>query len=622
MWLDTYCLMKTIQIDLSGKYLQNEIPTNSIFFKNLTGIGATHIELNIAKRNSLIIEPNVPVIEGKTSGRNDLLGVYEGITTQDIERYLRSNTKFKKIVTTPESLSKIMIVFEAMEIDYLNTYFMLIDECERLIRDAEYRKTILFPLEFFFKFKHKAFVSATAIIPSDPRFKNHKFSIYNVVPTYGIKKDLNVTTTNHTVSSINKAFKTSKADKVFIFLNSIVGSASIIKSLGIASESSIFTSSDGIKDYKNRVKGVTPKHLTDTLDKEKFSKYNFLTSRYFSAVDIDIEECVDILIISDLNSFKHSLIAPQTDLIQIVGRIRNKEYIASINFIVNIPKTIEYTSQESIEKAFNFGIQLRDFLKTASLSTDNQDIKDFMKQIIQINGDKAFFNEDFNTNYFMMDNFRYENLVKSFYASEQRLIEIIGGIAISGTDKKYFKVNHISDVFDLSQTEVKFKSAKMPFKDKFEELISLMENIQESKKESFETPYQVDNSIELEKKIMAEYFEMYEIFLNDGADKLREIGNTQKAIKDYYYLNYDNSHLDKISLIRDLYRKFTIGQEYTQKECLDIFFEIFLEYNPKESRTIIHIERYFEIERFKKRLNRNPNQTRMIKIISPKFNVA
>jgi len=622
VWLDTHCLMKTIHIDLTGKYLQNEIPTKSIFFKNLTGIGATHIELNIAKRNSLIIEPNVPVIEGKTIGRDDVLGVYEGVTTQDIERYLRSNTEFKKIVTTPESLSKIITVFKAMEIDYLNTYFMLIDECERLIRDAEYRKTILFPLEFFFEFKYKAFVSATAIIPSDPRFKDNKFSIYNVVPTYGIKKDLNVITTNHTVSSINKAFKTSKADKVFIFLNSIVGSANIINSLGITNESTIFTSSDGIKDYKNRVKGVIPKHLTDTLDKEKFSKYNFLTSRYFSAVDIDIEECVDILIISDLNLFKHSLIAPQTDLIQIVGRIRKKEYISSINFIVNVPKTIEYTPQESIEKAFNFGIQLRDFLKTASLSTDNQDIKDFMKQIIQINGDKAFFNEDFTTNYFMMDNFKDENLVKSFYASEQRLIEIIEGIAIRGTDKKYFKVNHISEVFDLSQTEVKFKSAKMPFKDKFEELISSMENIQQSKKDSFETPYQVDNSLELEQKIITGYPEMYEIFLNEGAGKLREIGNTQKAIKEYYYLNYDDSHLENVPLIADLYRAFTVGKEYTQAECLDMFFKIFSKYNPNESREIIHIKRFFEIELLRKRLNGDSNQTRIIKIVSPKFKVA
>jgi hypothetical protein len=100
--------MKTKQITLTGKYLNTEIPTNTIFLKNLTGIGATHIELNIAKRNSIIIEPNVPVIIGKTEGREDVLGIYEGITKQDVERYLRTDTEYKKIVTTPESFSKVI----------------------------------------------------------------------------------------------------------------------------------------------------------------------------------------------------------------------------------------------------------------------------------------------------------------------------------------------------------------------------------------------------------------------------------------------------------------------------------------------------------------------------------
>lgn len=58
----------TIEINLSelGKvqYLTEvlpEIPTNTILYKKLTGLGATYGEIT-AKRNSIIIEPNVPVI--------------------------------------------------------------------------------------------------------------------------------------------------------------------------------------------------------------------------------------------------------------------------------------------------------------------------------------------------------------------------------------------------------------------------------------------------------------------------------------------------------------------------------------------------------------------------------
>jgi hypothetical protein len=606
--------MKTKQITLTGKYLNTEIPTNTIFLKNLTGIGATHIELNIAKRNSIIIEPNVPVIIGKTEGREDVLGIYEGITKQDVERYLRTDTEYKKIVTTPESFSKVISAFEDLEIDYLNTYFMLIDECEKLIRDADYRKTILYPLDYFFKFKDKAFVSATAIIPSDPRFKENRFSIRNVVPTYDITRDLNVVTTNHSLSTLNRVLQSSKADKVFIFLNSVVGSSRIIKSLKIESLSSIFTSTDKVKDYKKDIKDVRPNHVTDMIDEESMSKYNFLTSRYFSAVDINIDESVDIVIISDTHSFEHSIIDPNTDLLQIIGRIRNKEKVSEITFIANVPNKIKYAKEESIENVFAFGIQLRDFLKTASFSTDNEDVKDFIDQIVQINGDKAFFNKDFTANHFMMDNYRHENKVKSFYRSEKALIETIENACIRDTKIKYFKVTHTVDTFDIAALDLKLLSVKIPFKDKFETIIQTMESIKKSKKEQFENRYQVDNTLEVERKIITDYPEMYEIFLHEGANKLREIGKTKKAILYYYYLNHDSTHLDNAPLILDLYREFKIGQEYIQREFLDTFFEIFEKYNKGVSRELIHVERFYEIKYSRKRLNGEANQTRMIKI--------
>ena len=39
-----------------------QIPTNTILYKKLTGLGATYGELK-ANRNSIILEPNVPVIK-------------------------------------------------------------------------------------------------------------------------------------------------------------------------------------------------------------------------------------------------------------------------------------------------------------------------------------------------------------------------------------------------------------------------------------------------------------------------------------------------------------------------------------------------------------------------------
>ena len=70
--------MRTINVLINkGEFLidalkregYNEIQSNVILAKTLTGIGATHCELFQAKRHSIIIEPNVPVIIGKRRER-------------------------------------------------------------------------------------------------------------------------------------------------------------------------------------------------------------------------------------------------------------------------------------------------------------------------------------------------------------------------------------------------------------------------------------------------------------------------------------------------------------------------------------------------------------------------
>ena len=72
--------METIEIKISkGQHLsdimQDGIPSNTIIDKTLCGIGATTLEIE-AKRHSIIIEPNVPVIKGKEKKHPDILGVY------------------------------------------------------------------------------------------------------------------------------------------------------------------------------------------------------------------------------------------------------------------------------------------------------------------------------------------------------------------------------------------------------------------------------------------------------------------------------------------------------------------------------------------------------------------
>src|SRR5690606_18089620 len=87
-------IMNTTKIKIDkGQWLGDvieQIETNSIYFKTLTGIGATSLELS-TERNSIIVEPNVPVIDGKKGV--GIFGVKEGITTDKVMQFME-NKKF------------------------------------------------------------------------------------------------------------------------------------------------------------------------------------------------------------------------------------------------------------------------------------------------------------------------------------------------------------------------------------------------------------------------------------------------------------------------------------------------------------------------------------------------
>ncbi|MCM1021525.1 MAG: hypothetical protein NC403_04920 [Muribaculaceae bacterium] len=130
------------------------IPTNVILDKTLTGVGATHCEIH-AKRNSIIIEPNVPVIQCKLDNDDmPLEGVYSKVQPIPLRTYLkREDIPYKKILTTPESFYKIRRETENLGINiYGDDWFCLFDECEKITQDHDYRNSISQPIYDFFKF--------------------------------------------------------------------------------------------------------------------------------------------------------------------------------------------------------------------------------------------------------------------------------------------------------------------------------------------------------------------------------------------------------------------------------------------------------------------------------------
>ena len=233
--------MKTEKLLIEkGQYLSDilpEIPTNSIVSKTVPGCGATTLEIE-TKRNSIIIVPNVPVIHSKCNKYPDLLGVYEGVSVQDIIDYLRTDHTFKKLITTPESYQKIKLAMEKLGLDMFAVFFCLMDECHLLIKDVDYRADIILPIDDFFAYKGKSLVSATVLEFTDPRFEENDFQVLSIEPNYQYGHEIFLLNVNDIFTELEGTIN-AITQPTYFFLNSIDFAFSIIDQLDIAKDSSI-----------------------------------------------------------------------------------------------------------------------------------------------------------------------------------------------------------------------------------------------------------------------------------------------------------------------------------------------------------------------------------------------
>ena len=334
----------------------DNIPSNVILDKTLTGIGATYQELH-AKRHSIIIEPTLPVIHDKAYGKDEILPVYENCKVPDVKRYLqRAEVKYKKVLTTPESFWKIKNACEELKWNMYNTFFCLFDECERLTEDSDFRRKITMPMKDFFQFKGNAFVSATPLEVSDPRFEG--FQRIKITPDFDYKKPLNLIVTNSYDYSVRQLLLEHlvNSSRVFIFLNTTNGIEKIVNSLGIEGQSKIFCSEKSVKKLKK--KGYTN---VASLYSEPIAKYNFLTCRFYSALDIILKVKPDIVMLTNLYEAEHSMIDPYTEAVQICGRFRKEidgSTFNSITHLTNVRNTLKVKTDEEID------IELEEKLKT------------------------------------------------------------------------------------------------------------------------------------------------------------------------------------------------------------------------------------------------------------------
>ena len=446
-------IVKDLSIE-KGSWLSDvmkEIPTNTILNKVMTGCGATTLEINAA-RHSIIIEPNVPVIIGKKAQHDFLFAVYEGTTREDVKTYLAGDEDgYRKIITTPEGFDKkVLPAMYELGIAVYEEYFLLFDECEKPIQDVGYRGDIYLPVEDFFKFKGKAMVSATPILPSDPRFEEQGFEMLRIVPTYDYCKDLTVVITNNTVCVLRKLLERYRkaGEKVCIFFNSTDATLSLIQTLKLQACSKVFCSEKSVRKLKREGFAAVSDNLTE------LAEVNFFTSRFYSAVDIKLDYQPNVIVLTDVFHAPYPMIEPQTEVVQAVGRFRNG--VAKLHHVTNtdsklvcLPRETLIQQLESKEAIYN---------KVAAIPTANEIERGALLEAIGGMDYKRFITRDGKRNHFMWDNAWEDEKIRAYYKYPSTVKAAYKGTPFHTQVVKYDQP--VTDEDRLRRKQAGLKSAK------------------------------------------------------------------------------------------------------------------------------------------------------------------
>lgn len=558
-----------------------EIPTNTILYKSLTGLGATYGELK-AQRHSIIIEPNKPVIFGKCAdpkhGDDNLFGVFEGVYTDDIVKYLERSTKqgkFFKILTTPESFGKIQDAFEEMEIDMRFNCFLLFDECHKIVKDSNFRPDIVLPMDFFFQCRYKALVSATPIEFTDPRFEHQGFQSITIVPDFNCTKEINLHTTNNLLQTTKQVLNEMKDVDIpfFFFCNSTDTIQALMQQLEVLNDSAVFCSEKSVRKLKNR--GFH--NVDDVWRPELMKHYNWLTSRFYNAVDIELAEQPIVLLLTDCYFAEYTTFDPHTDAIQCVGRFRNG--VSSIHHIANTNHNFAIRSREELKGYIDCSEAIYNQLASLYQYSTTNAARDAYRAAMKCVPFAKFLNPNQTKNYFSIDNYVNDTLVHSFYYNPTTLCSAYAEkFTVTRTDYNY----PLGDYERLKRNKI-----GQTIKEKRMEIVAQLELLGECATE-LEMEYKRD-LVNADEFIVTAYDTI-------GKTEIERLNYNRKRINEAIILAKYRERTTGIEVRKLMQNSFEIGKWYTKKYIKNEIKRIFeiLNIVPQKSVTSHTILDFFD----------------------------
>lgn len=334
-----------------------EIPNNAFINKGRCGNGGNYLELNNRKRCTLLVVPTREIIYSMIEEDETIQPFYSEITSHELTIFLKQDGNSKKVISTPESLRRIMEISSAIETKnssmwelIKSTWFLLLDECHSYISES-YREDILIPFKYFFDFKFKAIMSATPYYFTDKRMRSLNYHKVTINGSLGNVKLINSTSVQGTLKEIILN-AVAKRERTFIFYNSVTAIAKLIKACGLT-ECDIYCSDDD-KGKNKTTLGEYWEFWKPKTKRGGFSLINFFTCKAFEGWNLKGEPKANLYVATDIHQ-PHTLVGINK-CVQALGRWRedksNPEAKPNLHHVFNHRGILSFKSIEALTKSY------------------------------------------------------------------------------------------------------------------------------------------------------------------------------------------------------------------------------------------------------------------------------
>lgn len=330
--------MKTIKITSTSGYLEMEdLPHNCIFNKVITGCGGTTVALS-NNECYIIAVPTQELIKNKIKKDEAGVGTYtlqNGETREIFGLFGYSSYMMKKDLRDyieSHEIKKIMCTYDKMEmlLHFINPkdYRLLVDEYHTLLKAYSFREKAINRVFSTYKmYKSFCFMSATPIMP------DFKPSLLDDVEEVMAEWDnvekitVNLQYSNKpflTAANIINRYKTdgfievngNRSYEAFFFINSVNEICKILKHCDLTNDNARIICAD-TEDNRKKL-GDFNISTSNSANKQ----FTFITCKSFEGVDYFSDSAISFVVSSA--SAEHTKLAIDTDIPQIVGRIRSK----------------------------------------------------------------------------------------------------------------------------------------------------------------------------------------------------------------------------------------------------------------------------------------------------------